>query len=227
MAAERTPIHAAAAARAAVRALGAANTAAARRVRRQWSATLRTETADYVLGFAMSMQEEESWAARLVGYELIANHGQAFAALNDKRIESMAAGLADWGSIDSFGVTLAGPAWREGRLSSTRVRAWARSPDRWRRRLALVSTVRLNAQGRGDAQRTLDICARLLKDRDPMVVKAMSWALRALAKRDRESVQHFVAVHGEKIAALVKREVRNKLVAGTKSGKRTRRAAAT
>ena len=155
---------------------------------------------------------------------LVADHPEAFAALNDAVIESMAADLADWGSIDLCGVTLTGPAWREGKLSTARVRSWARSPDRWRRRLALVSTVRLNVNGRSsDAKRTLDICNRLLKDRDPMVVKSMSWALRALAKCDKESVEQFMAANAETAPALVKREVHNKLVAGTKRGQRRRR----
>jgi len=215
------PIQAAGTARRAIRALIVVNTPAMRSVRRRWSTILKAEAADYVLRFAASMLKEGTWAARLLSYECVANHPEAFAALNDALIESLAAGLADWGSIDLFGVTLTGPAWREGKLSTTRVRSWARSPDRWRRRLALVSTVRLNVHGRSsDSKRTLDICSRLLKDRDPMVVKALSWALRALAKCDQDSVQHFMAANGETVPALVRREVRNQLVAGTKRGRR-------
>ncbi|HUS10646.1 MAG TPA: DNA alkylation repair protein, partial [Pyrinomonadaceae bacterium] len=64
---------------------------------------------------------------------------------------------------------------------------WARSKNRWLRRTALVSTVPLNNKargGRGDSERTLMICEMLLDDRDDMVIKALSWALRELSKRD-------------------------------------------
>ena len=36
------------------------------------------------------------------------------------------------------------------------------------------------AGGTGDAERTLAVCAQLAADRDDMVVKALSWALREL-----------------------------------------------
>ena len=54
---------------------------------------------------------------------------------------------------------------------------WARSPDRWLRRSALVATVGAKAE----AARTLAVCAGLAADRDDMVVKALSWALRELS----------------------------------------------
>ena len=95
-------------------------------------------------------------------------------------------------------------------------------PHRWRR-AALVATVPLNAKSRGatsatgDAIRTLAVCTRLLDDRDDMVVKAMSWALRELAKRNRRAVRTFLSAHGERLSARVRREVTNKLTTGRKS----------
>ena len=56
----------------------------------------------------------------------------------------------------------------------------------------MVSTVSLNNNargGKGDTTRTLNICKMLVADRDDMVVKALSWALRELAKRDPEPVK--------------------------------------
>ena len=61
------------------------------------------------------------------------------------------------------------------------IERWTESPDRWWRRAALVATVPLNVAaqgGTGDATRTLRVCELLVDDRDDMVVKAMSWALR-------------------------------------------------
>src|SRR5207245_871630 len=99
------------------------------------------------------------------------------------------------------------------------VHAWSRSVDVWLRRLSLVSTVALNSRARGgtgDKARTLSVCAMLAHDRDPMVYKALSWALRELAKREPDAVQGFLADHESRLAALVRREVRNKLTRGTK-----------
>ena len=132
----------------------------------------------------------------------------------------MAKGLADWPSIDLFGVTVLGQAWREGLVTDRKIHSWAKSSDRWRRRLALVATVPLNLKargGNGDSRRTLQVCRILLDDRDDMVVKAMSWALRELAKRDPEVVADFTELNADRLAPRVKREVGNKLRTGRKT----------
>jgi 3-methyladenine DNA glycosylase AlkD len=71
--------------------------------------------------------------------------------------------------------------------------------------------------GSGDAIRTLKICETLIADRDDMVVKAMSWALRALATRDPKTVRTFLRTHGTALAPRVIREVNNKLNTGLKN----------
>jgi 3-methyladenine DNA glycosylase AlkD len=108
-------------------------------------------------------------------------------------------------------------------VSDALIHKWARSPDRWWRRAALVSTVALNVRshgGPGDIPRTLAICRLLVSDHDDMVVKAMSWALRELVVHDPAAVQAFLDEHDQVLAARVKREVRNKLATGLKSGRK-------
>jgi 3-methyladenine DNA glycosylase AlkD len=129
-------------------------------------------------------------------------------------------GIQSWGEVDTFAGYVAGPAWREHRIPDALIQRWARSRDRWWRRAALVSTVPLNRRssgGTGDAPRTLKICRMLVRDRDDMVVKALSWALRDLSKRDRRSVELFLKRFREVLPARVNREVRNKLRTGLKN----------
>ena len=69
--------------------------------------------------------------------------------------------------------------------------SWANSTDFWWRRAALVCTIALNKRswdGHGDIHRTLKICRALATDKNDMVIKALSWALRELIPHDRESV---------------------------------------
>jgi 3-methyladenine DNA glycosylase AlkD len=97
------------------------------------------------------------------------------------------------------------------------------SADRWWRRTAIVSTVALNSRtdgGAGDAQRTLAVCRPVAADRDDMVQKALSWALRQLTTFDPAAVQAFLAEQDTRLSALVKREVRNKLRTGLKNPSR-------
>jgi 3-methyladenine DNA glycosylase AlkD len=111
-----------------------------------------------------------------------------------------------------------------GLASDALIDRWAASADRWKRRTALVSTVALNMKadgGAGDAERTLAVCGKLAGDRDDMVEKALSWALRALAGRDSASVRRFLASEDARLGARVNREVRNKLETGLKQKRRT------
>jgi hypothetical protein len=117
--------------------------------------------------------------------------------------------LSEWSEVDCFSCYLAGPAWREYQIADGVVHFWARYRDRWWRRTALVSTVPLNNKsqgGTGDTARTLAVCRLLVDDRDDMVVKAMSWALRELSKRDPKSVEKFLDKHRDALAPRVVRE---------------------
>jgi 3-methyladenine DNA glycosylase AlkD len=160
---------------------------------------------------------------RYLAYELLRAAPRALAAARLKDIRRFAAGMTTWSDVDCFGCFVAGVAWRTGRISDKAIARFASSADRWWRRAALVATVPLNAKSRGatsatgDATRTLAVCTRLLDDRDEMVVKAMSWALRELAKRNPHAVLMFLSEHGERLTARVRREVTNKLNTGRKS----------
>jgi 3-methyladenine DNA glycosylase AlkD len=200
-----------------------ADTPSVRALRRQCSKALAEAAPKIVLRFVRSLLDGAGWAERVVAYEVLAAHEGAFGLLNDRLVETMARALSDWGSVDLFGVTVLGQAWRAGLVTDQKILAWGRSEDRWRRRLALVATVPLNSRargGNGDARRTLRVCRLLLGDSDDMVVKAMSWSLRELAKRDPKIVERFLVIEEDRLAPRVTREVRNKLRTGLKSPRR-------
>jgi 3-methyladenine DNA glycosylase AlkD len=55
-----------------------------------------------------------------------------------------------------------------------------------------------------------------------MVVKALSWALRELSKRDPDSVRKFLKEHDGKLAPRVVRDVTSKLETGLKNPRKQR-----
>jgi 3-methyladenine DNA glycosylase AlkD len=190
--------------------------AAARSVRRAWSARLRRRSGPAVLAVAEALVPRQRWVA----YELVEHHPAAVALLDDPTVTRLGQGMASWAEVDAFGRHLAGLAWQRGLVSDATVERWAASPDRWWRRAALVSTVPLNlraAGGTGDTGRTLRICAALVHDRDPMVTRALSWALRQLTVWDPDAVADFLVAHDDDLAALVRREVTTKLRTGRKA----------
>jgi len=196
-----------------------------RRVRRELSRDSAKIPAATILRAAYGLLDDES-VPRWLTYEWIHHHEPAMSSVDVRTVHRLGRGIASWGDVDAFACLVAGPAWREGRLPDGEIHRWASSRDRWWRRAALVSTVPLNSAARGgsgDAPRTLAVCRLLRDDRDDMVVKAMSWALRALSVRDRAAVVRHLAEHGEALAPRVLREVRSKLETGLKSPRRGRR----
>jgi hypothetical protein len=198
-----------------IRTLPAQTVQSVRGVRRAYSKRLRAAPGEVVAALAVALAGRQRWVA----YELLAHHPGGLACLGVEGVERLGRGLRDWGSVDAFGCLVSGPAWQQGHLPDAVVRGWAASPDRWWRRAALVSTVPLNLRSRGgtgDTGRTLDICRRLVADRDDMVVKALSWALRELVVWDPDAVRRFLEAHDEVLAPRARREVRNKLDTGRK-----------
>jgi 3-methyladenine DNA glycosylase AlkD len=203
-----------------LRQLSTATTPAVRAVRRKYTRALAEEHPSTVVAVTDALMRSRTWRERVVASELVVERRDVIRTVSGAAIERWSRGLADWGSVDLYGVTVAGLAWREGRVSDRQVMKWAGSTDRWRRRLALVSTVPLNSKARGgtgDAARTLLVCGSLVDDRDDMVVKALSWALRELAKRDPVSVARFMSDERDRLASRVLREVTSKRKTGRKA----------
>ena len=203
-----------------IRAADSWNTPALRKLRREYSRHLAATDAPLILDLALRLLTDPSVLYRVLAYELVAHHAAALASLRTRDVAALGRGLDRWEAVDTFGVYISGPAWREGQVPDSAIHRWARSDDRWWRRAALVSTVALNCKargGRGDTPRTLAVCNLLLADRDDMVVKALSWALRELAKRDAKAAKDFLSKQGPNLAARVVREVGNKLRTGLKN----------
>jgi 3-methyladenine DNA glycosylase AlkD len=197
----------------------AANAPSVRAVRRRFSKEIAELGRGTVLALAAELRGHPPFG-RFVAYELVQHHPPTMRSITCREVESLGAGLASWVDTDTFACYISGPAWREGQVGDAAIKRWARSSDRWWRRAALVSTVPLNVRaqgGRGDTQRTLAICKMLAGDRDDMVVKALSWALRALSQHDPDAVLGFVVDNGETLSARIIREVRNKLTTGVKN----------
>lgn len=195
----------------------------ARRLAREILRAHRASSDAEVLALALDTFES---GQKYVAYELLRAAPRALAAARTSHVRRFAAGMSAWSDVDCFGCFVAGVAWRSGRICDREIARLAASEDRWQRRAALVATIPLNAtsrgatSARGEARRTLAICTRLLDDRDEMVVKALSWALRELAKRDPHAVRAYLSKHRERLAARVRREVTNKLTTGLKTGAR-------
>lgn len=196
------------------------DTAHLRGIRREYTKRLTSEPAGLTLQTALRLVPT---SYRWIAYELVRYHLQAFESVSPELLVRFGKGIDSWSTTDAYARTLAGPLWLRRKVPDRLILGWAKSPDVWWRRAALVSTVALNTRsqgGMGDPVRTLRICRLLATDHHPMVAKALSWALRALVPHDPEAVQSFLETHEAEVAALVRREVGHKLRTGLKAPRR-------
>lgn len=192
-----------------------------RGVMRTFARELKAASPRAIIEVALALVARGTMEGRQVGYELIARRKDAMALLTPALIRKLGRGNDNWASVDGFSCFVAGPAWGQGLLRDKDAMGWARSGDRWWRRTALASTVALNLPsrgGHGDVNRTLAICRVFARETDPMLAKALSWALRSIVQYDKAAVTRFVATHAATLPAIVKREVGTKIRTGKKSG---------
>ena len=191
-----------------------------RKVVRQLHKEMKEGEPAQILDLCHRLAEWGTHEGRQVGYEFLDRRKDARALVGTMAVRRLGKGIDNWASVDAFGVLVAGPIWREGQIPDREVLRWTTSKDRWWRRTALVSTIPLNLPSRGgvgDSKRTLVICRALSADPEPMVAKALSWAVRTLIRVDPEGVEAFLEEASEMLPALVLREVRNKLATGRKN----------
>lgn len=191
-----------------------------RTVTARWQKTLAHFSEEQWIELALELADANHLECQLVAYELLWKNKKALQQLTVDQILALGKHLDNWVSVDVFCLSIAGYCWQKGILQDEIIEQWARHPDRWIRRSALVSTVPLNLRargGKGDVKRTLWICRLLISDRDEMVVKAISWALRELSKSDKQAVEQFMEQYNDKIHSRVKREVGTKLRTGKKN----------
>jgi 3-methyladenine DNA glycosylase AlkD len=201
-----------------IQALPVKNAPNERAVRRKVSKYLKQADPQFIYNLARTLLTDYGY--QWFAYELIANHPAAFQRIGEPELEELGRGINSWWSVDSFARILCGPAWLRGQVSDQVIERWAHSANSWWQRAALVSTVALNVRsqgGRGDVNRTLAICRLLVGEHHDMVVKALSWALRALVVHDPAAVERFLNENDAVLATRVKREVKNKLKTGLKN----------
>jgi 3-methyladenine DNA glycosylase AlkD len=208
-----------------IRALPNLKAETVRSMRKEFSKRLAHTSPQIVIALSLRLVQLDrpGFEYRFVAYELIAYHKSALRSLHKNELELLGQGICSWGDVDTFACYLAGPAWREHQVPDELIHRWAHSDDRWWRRAAVVCTVALNNTARGgsgDTTRTLDVCRILVSDRDDMVVKAMSWSLRELSRRDPEAVRAFLLEYKGMLAPRVVREVNTKLTTGLKNPRR-------
>jgi 3-methyladenine DNA glycosylase AlkD len=143
----------------------------------------------------LALMRLRTWLAGQVGWAEIDITCQS--AWTDKEV------LARWPEWDAFLEELSGTSNVSLRRASL---------------VLLVTPLRRTADPRL-TQRALANVRRLQHERDRMIAKAVSWALRSMIAAQPDTVRTYLDAHTGALQPIIVREVRKKLETGRKSGK--------
>ncbi|HKU42383.1 MAG TPA: DNA alkylation repair protein [Polyangiales bacterium] len=103
----------------------------------------------------------------------------------------------DWLATKVLGALLV----REPTLQAALVR-WAKDPDFWVRRTALLALHDPLLQGRGNFELFARLAVPMLGDKEFFIRKAIGWVLRSTSRRTPELTRAFVAAHARELSGL-------------------------
>ena len=184
-----------------------------RSIIKTWSADNQKELIFYLL-------RTDYFECHLLAYYYLEKDKKLLESLSATEAKKLAVALDNWVLVDTYSTFILGYLWHRNVISDDYIHQLLQSKNVWERRTAVVSTVALNQKARGgsgDTVRTIEVCEKVVHEKHPMIVKALSWALRVLIKTDRQAVIGFMLEHNDKLHNQVKREVNNKLETGLKN----------
>ena len=154
-------------------------------------------------------REERYAAINLAGYRAYRGF-QTLEAL--PCYEEMVSDGAWWDYVDAIAIRLVGGllSRHPGKKMKRHMLDWARSPDIWKRRTAILCQLKFK-----DATDTglLHACIEpSVEHREFFLRKAIGWALREHAKTDPDGVVAYVTANAHRMSALSKREALRVLV---------------
>jgi len=192
-----------------------------RDIARAWQRAHKQITCEDLMVLMEALWDGRSREERLSVTYLFEHYKQCAPGLTRGHFERWRQELDNWEVTDGLGWVLAHWLLGDPDTRLDYLGELIADQDVWSRRLALVATTSINRGHTGFTvpDLTLELVDRVKEERHPMITKAVSWALREMAKTHPDQVAAYLETNREVLAAHVVREVNNKLRTGLKSGK--------
>ncbi len=152
----------------------------ARRLRKD---VLAASSLDRLLACAENLFRGDVLEEKVVAVLLLERDVESFGEREFRRFERWLPRISSWADHDALVYYLIAPLVAADAHRVRRAKAWARSRNRWHRRAAAVSLIRL-ARRDGFTPPIGQVAGVLVADPDDMVQKGVGWLLREFAKAD-------------------------------------------
>jgi 3-methyladenine DNA glycosylase AlkD len=192
-----------------------------RKIAQEWQRSHQKATPDELLALVDALWGRDSREERLMAIYLLTRFKRLIPALEWAHFDRWRQRIDNWEESDGLAQWVLAPWILDdpgARLSHLQDIVGDESV--WSRRLALVATVPINRGRTGltIADLTLEMIDRVKEEREVMVTKAVSWALRGMAKNHPKRTAAYLEDNRHVLHPHVVREVESKLRTGLKSG---------
>lgn len=100
--------------------------------------------------------------------------------------------IENWETCDQLAANILLPVFLKDMQFMDELVEWTKSPNLWRRRITAATMAALHHGKRKYPQETFRICENLMTDQEPMVRKAVGWALRDTSNENPVEVRDFL-----------------------------------
>jgi 3-methyladenine DNA glycosylase AlkD len=112
----------------------------------------------------------------------------------------------NWGHVDLLATKVIGHVVANMPKPAPTLEKWARDPDFWVRRTALLAQLDALKSGGGDFALFTRLAAPMLVEKEFFIRKAIGWVLREVSKKRPELVHRFLVAHQAEMSGLTMRE---------------------
>jgi 3-methyladenine DNA glycosylase AlkD len=183
---------------------------------RRWRQAHGQWNLDDLLQLTEALWRREVFELRVFALVLLVDRADEFEPHHLPFLERLLRDSHTWALVDEIAPRLAGPLLlRHPREVGRVLDKWARDPDFWIRRAALLALLLPMRRGEGDWKRFVRYADPLLEDREFFIRKAIGWLLREAVSRDADRVVAFVEPRAARLSGVTWREATRKLPAPT------------
>ena len=144
---------------------------------------------------------------------LVARSKKVLVTLSWPRLTKWANAIDNWETCDQLAMAVAGPLVAADSKLVNELEALAKARKFWLRRFSVATAATLNQRGHSHPVATLAVCRHVVGDNEPMVQKALAWAIRETCKSDPALAYEFLTRHKRSMTPAVLRDAAEKLSA--------------
>jgi 3-methyladenine DNA glycosylase AlkD len=176
-----------------------------RAIRSQLSVTpLPDRTA--LLTAVSALWTRDVFELRAAAVELLDMHGALLLPVDLGLVERLIRESHTWALVDTLAAHVAGTLVEHHPRLTRKLDAWARDPDFWLRRAAMLALLVPLRRGGGDFDRFARYADAMLEEREFFIRKAIGWVLREVSKKRPALVADWLAPRMVRASGVTRRE---------------------